>query len=121
MQLVRPGPEHLASYVAALERVWSPDNERGVEAAREELSRIHADAAAFLASMEDHEAKGPPITLPDGSAARRLPSFRRWLWDGEFLRHHRVAVAARYYGATALLSGTHRLRDRAVEAAPWVC
>src|SRR5947207_6364065 len=84
MQLVRPGPEHLASYVAALERGWSADNERGVEAAREELSRIHADATAFLASMEDREAKGPPITLPDGSAAKRLPGFKRWLWDGEF-------------------------------------
>ena len=64
MQLVRPGPEHIASYVAALERGWSADNERGVEVAREELSRIQADAAAFLASMEDREAKGPPITLP---------------------------------------------------------
>jgi len=74
MQLVRPGPEHLASYIAALEHGWSPDNERGVEAAREELSRIHADAAAFLASMEDREAKGPPITLPDGSPAKRLPA-----------------------------------------------
>ena len=84
MHLVRPGPEYLASYVAALERGWSADNERGVEAAREELSRIQADAAAFLASMEDREAKGPPITLPDGSAAKRLPGFRRWIWDGEF-------------------------------------
>jgi len=84
MQLVRPGPEHLASYVAALERGWSADNERGIEAAREELSRIQSDAAAFLASMEDREAKGPPITLPDGSSAKRLPSLRRWLWDGEF-------------------------------------
>src|SRR2546429_2763465 len=84
MQLVRPGPEHLASYVAALERGWSADNERGLDAAREESSRIEADAAAFLASMEDREAKGPPITLPDGSMAKRLPGFRRWLWDGEF-------------------------------------
>jgi len=84
MQLVRPGPEHLASYVAALERGWSADNERGLDAAREEFSRIEADAAAFLASMEDREAKGPPITLPDGSAAKRLPGFRRWLWDSEF-------------------------------------
>lgn len=83
MQLVRPGPEHLASYVAALERGWS-DNERGIEAAREELAHIHADAAAFLGSMEDREGKGPPITLPDGSAAKRLPGVRRWLWAGEF-------------------------------------
>lgn len=84
MQLVRPGPEHPAGYVAALERGWFYDSERGVEIAHEELSRIHADAAAFLANMEDREAKGPPITLPDGSAAKRLPGIRRWLWDGEF-------------------------------------
>ena len=71
MQLVRPGPEHLTSYVAALEHGWSADNERGIEAAHEELSRIQADAAAFLASMEDREAKGPPVTLPDGSAVQR--------------------------------------------------
>jgi len=83
MQLVRPGPEHLAGYVGALKRGWSADNERGVEAAREELSRIQTDAAAFLASMDDREAKGPPVTLPDGSVAKRLPGFRRWLWDGE--------------------------------------
>ena len=38
MQLVRPGPEHLSGYVAALERGWSPDSERGVDAAREQLS-----------------------------------------------------------------------------------
>jgi predicted acetyltransferase len=34
--------------------------------------------------MEDLEAKGPPVTLPDGSTVKRLPGFRRWLWDGEF-------------------------------------
>jgi predicted acetyltransferase len=83
MQLVRPGPEHLASYVAALERGWSYDSERGIDATDEELSRIRADAAAFLAGMDDREGKGPPITLPDGSAAKRLPGVRRWLWDGE--------------------------------------
>ena len=84
IQLVRPGPEHLSGCVAALERGLSYDDERSVDAAREELARIQTDAAAFLASMEDREAKGPPITLPDGSAAKRLPGFRRWLWDGEF-------------------------------------
>ena len=69
MQLVRPSSEHLASYAAALERGWSPDNERGVEAAEEELVRIRVDAAAFLASMDDREAAGLFITLPDGSLA----------------------------------------------------
>jgi predicted acetyltransferase len=99
MQLVRPGPEHLASYVAALERGWSFDNGRGVEAAHEELSHIQDDAAAFLDSMEDPEAKGPPITLPDGSAVRRLPGFRRWLWDGEFCG----SIGLRWQPGTAAL------------------
>jgi predicted acetyltransferase len=114
MQLVRPGPEHLASYVAALERGWSADNERGVEAAREELSRIHADAAAFLASMEDREAKGPPVTLPDGSAAKRLPGFRRWLWDGEFCG----SIGLRWQPGTTALP-PHCLGHIGYAVVPW--
>jgi predicted acetyltransferase len=114
MQLVRPGSEHLASYVAALERGWSADNERGVEAAREELSRIQADAAAFLASMEDREAKGPPITLPDGSAAKRLPGFRRWLWDGELCG----SIGLRWQPGTTALP-PHCLGHIGYAVVPW--
>jgi predicted acetyltransferase len=84
IQLVRPGPEHLSGYVAALERGWSADNERGEEAAREELAQIKTDAVAFLDSMEDREGKNPTVTLPDGSVAQRLPGFKRWLWDDDF-------------------------------------
>src|SRR5882762_10243781 len=43
MELVWPAAEHLASYVAALERGWSADNVRGAAAAREELAKIDAD------------------------------------------------------------------------------
>lgn len=83
MNLVWPAREYLASYVGALERGWSPDNLRP-EAAREELSRIAADADAFLASLIDRDASGGPIALPDGAAVSRLPGYRRWMWDGEF-------------------------------------
>src|SRR2546423_6085350 len=114
MQLVRPGPEHLASYVAALERGWSHDNVRGVQEAREELSDIQDDAAAFLARMEDREAKGPPITLPDGSAARRLPSLRRWLWDGEFCG----SIALRWQQGTPALP-PHCLGHIGYAVVPW--
>ena len=114
MQLVRPGPEHLASYVAALERGWSHDNVRGVEAAREELAHIQADAAAFLASMEDREAKGPPVTLPDGSSARRLPCFRRWLWDGEFCG----SITLRWQPGTPALP-SHCLGHIGYAVVPW--
>jgi predicted acetyltransferase len=84
MKLVWPSREHLPSYVAALERGWSPDNIRGEVAARDELNRIAADADSFLASLVDREARGRPITLPDGTTVPRLPGFQRWMWDGEF-------------------------------------
>src|ERR1700730_11284292 len=34
--------------------------------------------------LDDPEAKGGPIRLPDGSTVPRLPGFRRWMWDGAF-------------------------------------
>ncbi len=114
MRLVRPGPEHLSGYVAALERGWSPDNERGIEATREELARIHADAAAFLASMEDREGKGPPMTLPDGSVVQRLPSFKRWLWDGEFCG----SIGLRWQPGTTALP-PYRLGHIGYAVVPW--
>jgi len=83
MQLVRPALPYLASYTDALERGWSPDNLRP-EAARDELERITHDPTRFLAEQLDREAKGPLVTLPDGSTARRLPGYRKWMWDGEF-------------------------------------
>jgi predicted acetyltransferase len=84
MKLVVPSLAHLDGYADALRRGWSPDNVRLEEAAREELSAIDKDPAAFVASLDDREARGGPITLPDGSQVARLPGYRRWLWDGEF-------------------------------------
>ena len=84
MQLVWPAREHLASYVDALERGWSPDNIRGRITAEEELKKIAADADAFLASLVDLDASGPPYTMLDGSTVARIPGYRKWMWDGEF-------------------------------------
>jgi predicted acetyltransferase len=83
VRLVWPSHAHLAGYVAALERGWSPNNLRP-EAAQEELLLIRADADGFLKSLVDREAMGPQVTLPDGTQVPRLPGYRRWLWDGEF-------------------------------------
>jgi predicted acetyltransferase len=99
MHLVWPSAEYLPSYTAALERGWSADNVRGQVAAQEELDKIRVDAAAFLGSLVDREAKGAPVTLPDGSSVPRLPGYRRWLWDGEFCG----SIAFRWQpGTTAL-------------------
>ncbi len=84
LRLVKPSRAELPDYVAALERGWSPDNIRLGAAAKEELEKIAADADAFLASLDDPDAKGDPIRLPDGSTVKRLPGFRRWMWDGAF-------------------------------------
>jgi predicted acetyltransferase len=83
MELVWPAREYLSSYVDALQRGWSPDNMRP-EAGTEELARIAANADGFLSSLVDREARGAPVTLPDGSVVRRLPGYSRWMWDGDF-------------------------------------
>jgi predicted acetyltransferase len=83
MQLLLPTREHLPAYVAALERGWSADNMRGAAAAQEDLQRIAADADAFLAAMDDPQALGPPVTLPDGRQVARIPGIRRWMWDDD--------------------------------------
>jgi predicted acetyltransferase len=84
MRLVWPSRDHLPSYIAALERGWSPDNVRGLIAAREELDRIAADADAFLAGLVDRDPIKRFITLLDGTQVPRIPGYRRWMWDGEF-------------------------------------
>ena len=83
MELVWPAHQHLASYVDALERGWSPDNMRP-EAAREELERARQDPDLFLKRQVDREAAGPPVTLTDGRSVPRLPGYHRWIWDGDF-------------------------------------
>jgi predicted acetyltransferase len=114
MQLLTPSLENLPDYVAALERGWSPDNIRGEEAAREELAKIEADAPAFVALQVDREAKGPPIKLPDGSTARRLPGYRLWMWDGEFCG----AIGLRWQAGTSALP-PHVLGHIGYAVVPW--
>ena len=84
LQLVWPSREYLPGYVQALERGWAPDNVRGEAAAREALQKISKDPIAFIENQVDREARGAPVTLPDGSRVPRLPGYARWLWDGEF-------------------------------------
>ena len=114
MQLRTPSLDNLPGYVAALERGWSADNIRGDEAAREELAKIDVDAAAFVALQVDREAKGPPIKLPDGSTAQRLPGYRLWMWDGEFCG----AIGFRWQPGTCALP-PHVLGHIGYAVVPW--
>ena len=84
MFLVKPSIERLRAYVDALERGWSPDTIRLAKVTREQLNEIRQDADAFVEGLDDPDARGAPIPMPDGSFAPRLPGIRRWMWDGEF-------------------------------------
>lgn len=114
VELVKPALEHLPSYKAALERGWSPDNVRLMEATREQLAAIETDPVAFLADLDDREAKGPPITLPDGTTVARLPGFRRWIWDGEVAG----SIGFRWQHGTAALP-PHVLGHIGYAVVPW--
>ena len=82
MRLLVPALAELDHYAEALRRGgFFPDNIRREVSAQEELAKIDADPAAFVASLDDREAKAGPITLPDGSTVERLPGYRRWIWD----------------------------------------
>lgn len=84
LELRKPSLELLPGFVDALQRGWSRDNVGLEKTIASDLRRIGEDAAAFVASLDDVAAAGGPIELPDGSQARRLPGYNRWLWDGEF-------------------------------------
>ena len=114
MTLVWPAREYLASYVAALERGWSPDNVRRRATAREQLEKIAADPDAFLASLVDREAKGEPIVLKDGTTVKRLPGYIKWMWDGEFCGN----IGARWAPGTEALP-PHCLGHIGYSVVPW--
>lgn len=114
MRLVRPAHVHLPSYVAALEKGWSPDSLRGAEAAREELEKLQRNPQVYLQRMVDREALGPPVMLPDGSSVARIPGYRHWLWDGEFCG----VIGMRFLPGTTDLP-SHCLGHIGYSVVPW--
>lgn len=114
MRLVWPAAAYLPGYAEALMRGWSADNVRGEVAAREELAKIDEAPDAFLAGLVDRDAKGPPVALPDGTFAARIPGYRRWLWDGEFCG----SIGFRWQSGTAALP-PHCLGHIGYAVVPW--
>lgn len=115
MHLVRPAAEHLTSYTLALQRGWSADTTRGAAAAAEELHRLTTDADGFLALMDNPQALGGPVTLPDGSTAARIPNLRRWMWHaGEFVG----SIGLRWQPGTTALP-PHCLGHIGYTVVPW--
>lgn len=113
MDLVTPRLEHVPSYLAALRSGWGPDSARP-ERGMEDALRVEEDPAAYLASLDDRLAEGPPILLPDGSTAERLPGFRLWMWDGELCG----SIGLRWCPGTADLP-PHCLGHVGYTVVPW--
>jgi predicted acetyltransferase len=84
IELVTPTLAQLTGYADALKRGWSPDNVSPERTALLHLARIAEDPAGFVNSLTDPDAKGAPITLPDGTTRPRLPGYFLWVWDGDF-------------------------------------
>ncbi|MCX7207489.1 MAG: GNAT family N-acetyltransferase [Proteobacteria bacterium] len=82
--LLTPNLALLPSYIAALERNWTRDDDHDPAGASAQLARIQQDADAFLASLSDVHGSGPLVELNDGSKVPRLPRARYWISDGEF-------------------------------------
>ncbi|WP_321784188.1 GNAT family N-acetyltransferase [Paraburkholderia sp. J94] len=114
IRLLKPTIDLLPHYVAALEAGWSPDNVRKEIAAREQLQAIGIDAQAFVDGLDDPQASGDPIALPDGTTVARLPSIVRWIWDGEFVG----SIGFRWQAGTAALP-PHVLGHIGFSVVPW--
>jgi predicted acetyltransferase len=114
LQLLVPALAQLDTYADALRRGWSPDNVRLEEAPREELELIADDRAAFVAALDDREARHGPITLPDGSQVPRLPGYRRWMWDDGFCG----SINFRWQPGTSALP-SHCLGHIGYAVVPW--
>jgi hypothetical protein len=81
--LRKPALADLPQDRRALEAGYSPNN-LDPEHFRHEIAQIEADAAGFVASLDDPAAKRPPIRLPRGTLAPRLPGFWRWIFGPDF-------------------------------------
>lgn len=85
MQLVKPSPVLLPSYVAALERGWTAESDNDVDGAHVLLDSIRRDPDRFLAALWNHDGLGPEVVLEDGSSVARLPWTRYWMSEGGYV------------------------------------
>ena len=84
LQLLVPALTHLAGYVAALERGWSPDNVRAARLPPTRSSRA-SPRTASASSRASSTARRRAIRSRCRTARRPAAAgLSRWIWDGEF-------------------------------------
>jgi predicted acetyltransferase len=78
VRLTPPDLDRMAEHAAALERGWSPNNDRDVSG--EQLALYRRDPQALLDEMTRQDGT---ITLGGGEVVQRLPSRVFWIDDGD--------------------------------------
>lgn len=97
MELVEPAHEYLASYLDSMTRGWSSEtSSEDAEKAAAERDAILADPDDYVDEMRHPTRRGKPVRLASGVEVPRLPSVRRWMWDGEYCG----AISVRYQPGT---------------------
>jgi predicted acetyltransferase len=82
--------------------------------AGEQPEKIERDSSAFLLSLDDPDARGDPVVLPDGTTVPRSPGYNRWLSDGEFCGN----IGFRWQNGTSELP-PHCLGHIGFPVVPW--
>ncbi len=83
IRVIAPTLRDLPAYRDALVRGWLPYASAQESLRLSELMRIDADAPAFIAAQDAPSGAPPDVMTPDGSVFKRIPSFRRWIFDGD--------------------------------------
>jgi predicted acetyltransferase len=84
VRLLVPDASTLQQYLKALSANWTPDSDNDPDGARALRDRIEADPAAYLNSLRNPGANGPPVALEDGRLVPRLAHVRYWISDGSY-------------------------------------
>jgi len=82
IQVVKPNPSHLASYIQTLRSGWH-DLPTGTspEFVVNKIRELEEDPSEHLSLFDDPQARALPYLLPDKTVAYAIPSLRRWIWN----------------------------------------
>ena len=119
MQLLKPGPQHIKSYLSALARGWH-DLPTGstAENVKSKIREIQDHTSEFLDLFDDHAARALPYLLPDKSVAYAIPSIRRWIWDETRLEYCGTVSLRWQKGSTEL--PPHLMGHIGYSVPPWM-
>ena len=119
MQLIKPTPTHISSYINALRQGWH-DLPKGStdQHIENKITQIRTDTRQFLSLFDDPGARALPYLLPDQTVAYAVPSLRRWIWD-ETTNEYCGTISLRWQNGTTELPH-HLMGHVGYTVVPWL-